>query len=143
MKKILFIVFLFSSFVTGLSQSTDQKIAEFLGGQRVLEFQRQNNPGYIKFLETRLNHGFILTEFNEARHVGYQNLSNLNKKEGTEIVQESIETFIEKYHNGSLNILFYVFPENGEHDLIFKLGNTNYVLIIYSAAHINSLVKKL
>lgn len=129
-------------FSTVLSQSTSttEKIIDFLGHEKYNE-TASSNPGLIIYLEARLNYGYKIVDFNSDRMINYTVINQLSKKSFEGYTFVSVYDFIEMNNNGTLNILLFSFPSQGEENLIFKLGDTNQALIVYSTSHINSLLQ--
>jgi hypothetical protein len=121
-------------------QNVETLLIEFVGSNERLVNLKQTNPGYISYLEKRISSGYIITEYNPARHSDAVVVFELSKKNRSEIISESVAEFLESYFNGSLNILLYVFPDHSDQNLTLKLGDTNYVMVLYSNSYINALL---
>lgn len=55
---------------------------------------------------------------------------------------DSPEEFLQKYENGSLNILKYILAYDSKNVTYYQLGETGKVLVIYPTTYINNLIEK-
>ncbi|MBK7131179.1 MAG: hypothetical protein IPM74_15475 [Crocinitomicaceae bacterium] len=129
---------------TGNTQvkTTDEKIIEFFGTVEQFEMQKQNNPGLILFLQTRVTKGFAIMEYNEERHLDAVLMDDFQiKSGGIETTISSIE-LMQMFEQGILNILLLKIDISQKEDVIIKLAGTEFVLVLYSVDHINGLLQK-
>ena len=130
------IIFAFLFGFMGISQTTDQKVKEFLGEDRYNETV-QSNPALITFLQTKVEDGFRISEVNEVKKSSYKKINSVYFKK-----QEiSIEDFLISLNDESFNILNYSFPDHNSNETThFLLGDSSILLSVYSNSVINNKV---
>lgn len=134
---ISFVVYVsFTSIYTENVKNSD-KIIELIGESRY-QFNLENNPGLIYFLDAKVDFGFQIIDMIPEKSNDFKQLSQiplLSKSENQSITPEE---FVNLYNSGNLNILLFDFQNQPKSNLYFSLGNTGNALIIYSVEHINS-----
>ncbi len=140
MKSLILISFVvyasFTSIYTENVKNSD-KIIELIGESRY-QFNLENNPGLIYFLDAKVDFGFQIIDMIPEKSNDFKQLSQiplLSKSENQSITPEE---FVNLYNSGNLNILLFDFQNQPKSNLYFSLGNTGNALIIYSVEHINS-----
>lgn len=120
----------------GVSQTTEQKVKDFLGDSRYQEL-KSSNPGFISFLLVKTEEGFRISEANDAKKNSYEKINSVFYKK-----QEiSIEDLLNDLHHESFNILNYSFPNhNSNNTTHYLLGNSTTLLTIYSNSVLNNKV---
>jgi len=136
LKLMMCIIFAFLFGFMGISQTTDQKVKEFLGEDRYNETV-QSNPALITFLQTKVEDGFRISEVNEVKKSSYKKINSVYFKK-----QEiSIEDFLISLNDESFNILNYSFPDHNSNETThFLLGDSSILLSVYSNSVINNKV---
>jgi hypothetical protein len=119
--------------VTGIAQTTQEKVEDFLGSQRYSE-SRASNLGLISFLEVKAEEGYKVSEAISQKKDSYiQTNSVFYKKE-----EISMESFIKALESDSFNILNYSFPnQDSDRTYHYLLGDSDILLTIYSNSFIN------
>ena len=121
------------------SQTTENKVKDFLGDARFSEYQN-TNPGLIEYLKVKVDEGYMVSESVNEKKSSYQEIDHVfyNK------TQISIEDFIEALESEEFNILHYSFPNQDSNTTRhYLLGESNILLTVYANSVINRKVQKL
>lgn len=118
----------------GFSQTTQEKVINFLGYERFNKIE-SSNPGLIEFLEMKVEKGYHLIESVDAKKSSYIKVNHVfYKKE-----EISIEDFLEALNQDSFNFLNYSFPNQDSNVTThYLLGDSGLLISVYSNAVINN-----
>lgn len=124
------------SVFSATSQTTEQKVQNFLGAQRYTELQN-NNSALLDYLAVKVEEGYQVNQAVEVKKDSYIQIEKVYFKK-TEI---SINQFIQDLNSEGFNILNYSFPnEDARKTIHYLLGDTNVLLTVFSNAVINNKV---
>ena len=120
--------------VIGFSQTSEEKVKDFLGEERFNQ-AKLSNPGLILFLEMKAEEGFQVSESNEFKKPSYKKVNSvLYKKE-----EISIEDFLDALNQENFNFLNYSFPNHDSNVTThYLLGDSEVLISVYSNAVINN-----
>lgn len=139
MLKLLSIVLLLTMSTPIFAQElkNEGKIKDFLGNERFVN-SVQNNPGFIKFLDVKIENGYAIEPFNVDKSEDFVEISTITYNRNEKGEQISVDQFLLHSELEDFNILFYDFPmpENGENGY-FLMKDTDKVISVYSSKYLN------
>jgi hypothetical protein len=138
MKK-LFIVFL-SMFVMSItiaqaqSNQPDPKLIEGFG-QETVDFYIQNAPELIAYYNFFVNYSYKIVDLPQEKMSELDNIPSFQIKE--KFISEPVDYSEQGLQN--LNILKYDFKLDQIGSMIYKIGNTNKLIVFYSGKEIQTM----
>ena len=125
------------SVLLGYSQTTEQKVEEFLGSQRYSELQSLNSS-LIDYLKVRVEEGYVVSQSVNEKKDSYVQINHVYFKKS----EISIDEFLIALDDESrFNILNYSFPNQDSGSTIhYLLGDSETLLTVFSNAVINKKV---
>ena len=101
------------------------------------------NPAQKKYFEVFLFHSLVLTKEKIESAQNHEILTNVSLMQNKgESITISAEDLIKLIETRELNVLQMEIERHMDNNLIFRLGETDYVLTLLSHSQINKLAKK-
>ncbi|GEM_PF-4726073 len=101
------------------------------------------NPAQKKYFEVFLFHSLVLTKEKIESAQNHEILTNVSLMQNKgESITISAEDLIKLIETRELNVLQLEIERHMDNNLIFRLGETDYVLTLLSHSQINKLAKK-
>ena len=136
LKLLTSILFIGFFFLNGSTQTTEEKIEDFLGEERDEEL-KSSNPALILFFATRVDEGYDISESIETKKDSYVEINYVFYKKN----QITLDQFINDLEKEGFNILNYTFPNQDQSKTNhYLLGESEILLTVYSNTVINNKV---
>lgn len=141
MLKLFFTLILLSistSFIFSQNIGNEDRIKDYLGTER-FDNSLQNNPGLIKFLDVKIDKGYVIEALNPDKKDDFTEITSVTYNGEGKGGEVSVEEFLEQSQLDSFNLLFYEFPmpNDGENGY-FILKGTGKIISVYSNKHLNN-----
>lgn len=143
MKKLILSVLLLTVMVLSIAQTQktpivpDPRVIEVFG-QETVTFYLENNPSIIQYYNFFLENSYSIQDMPQEKMGELQNIPELKLKEN---FQTDVIDYTEKGLE-NLNIMKFDFQIDPNVGPIFRLGNTNRLIIFLSGKEIQNLYNK-
>jgi hypothetical protein len=123
------------------SYASESQLIEVLGQSKFDQLQ-QANPNYLKFLDARCTHGYVIMEMPKEKTEGFTMIKKIAKLtgNGTEVIGVTPEQFVLDATSPNFNFLMYKFDFDRSENTYYILGRTGKVLLILPVERINEIV---